>query len=189
MTYEHKKHDNYINVVGLIQSLIDFSNYLAEDIIAVLLVQVFPFVIPRLLLLGIKVYVNVVKGVFHVQFLYSSGKVFIRLLKICNKVTEPVDTIGGNIVGIALTVIKLLLRELKKDYLSRSSSFRNILGFRFYYLTRGSSIVFYLYVSEKCRITQIRLSARTDVVPAVGIVSTSSSSSRGVGVLQDGGKH
>jgi hypothetical protein len=53
-----------------------------------------------------------------------------------------------------------------------------------------SAIVFYLYVREQSRVTQVTLTARTDVVAVVGFVSASTpAAGRLVGVLQTSGKH
>jgi hypothetical protein len=51
-------------------------------------------------------------------------------------------------------------------------------------------IVLYFYVREQRRVAQVRLPARADVVPVVGLVPTASPSSRRLeGMLQTSREH
>ena len=86
MGHKHKNHDDNIDVERLIQSFIYLRYQLAKHVVAVFLVEVLSFIVVWLLLLRIEVHVNIIKWIFHVQLLYFTRQVLIRLIEISHKV-------------------------------------------------------------------------------------------------------
>ncbi len=106
---KHEEDSNCIDVERLVQSLIDLCDHLAKNIVAVFIIQVLSFVVSGLLLLRVVVQINPVKGILDVQVFQFSTKLVIGLLKICHKVTQPIDAVCRDIVGVTLTIVYLFL--------------------------------------------------------------------------------
>lgn len=107
----HEESEKNVKIIRLGQPFIDLRKELAKDIGKCLIVKLLRFIILRLLLLRIEVNIDLIKFAFHINLF--EGAVIVPSIGIGYKIAKPIDTIGGNIFGIAIAVIDFFLEQMR----------------------------------------------------------------------------
>ena len=103
----HEERKEYVEVIRFCQSFVDFSQEFAEDIGAGFIVKLFRLIVFGFLLLWVEIDINFVKIALHVYLL--EGAIIVPLLSVGHEIAKSIDAIGGNIFGVAITIVHFFL--------------------------------------------------------------------------------
>lgn len=104
----HKESEEDVEIVRFVDLLVYFCQELAKDVGTGLVVQFFSLVEFGLLFLRIEIHVDLVKVAAHVD-LFQTPIVLVPLY-VSHEVAQPVNAVGSDVLGVAVTVVYLLLK-------------------------------------------------------------------------------